>query len=444
MRLQLRTSRRPSAGWLLPIILITSIVIVTEAIQTPRAKSAGGTPAATKPVGAGSSAPEWPQLGGPNRNFMPDAKGLAASWPAGGPKRLWSRDLGAGHSQVIVDQGRLYTMYSRGDQEFVIALDAATGKTVWEHSYAASRQGLDLEYGEGPHATPLLVGNLLYTVGVDAKLHALDKQTGKVLWSHDLWKEFNGSLQDRGYSCSPLAYKNTVILTVGGPGQALMAFDQKTGAVVWKKQDFELSPSSPTIINVDGQEQLLTFLGDHVVGMNPTNGELLWSHPHKCDWGLNITIPVWGPDNLLFCSSAYSGGSRVLQLSQAGGKTTVKELWAGRRMRVHHGTIIRLGDLAIGSSGDFGPAPLTAVDVRTGNVVWQDRSFPKSTFVYADGKLILLDEDGNLALATLSPQGMKVISKASVLTSKAWTAPTLAGTKLYVRDRKMMMAFDLS
>jgi outer membrane protein assembly factor BamB len=248
----------------------------------------------------------------------------------------------------------------------------------------------------------------------------------------------------RGYSCSPLAYKNTVIVTVGGAGQSLMAFDHKTGAVVWKKQDFDLSPSTPSLIKVDGQDQLVTVLADHVVGLNPDNGELLWKHPHQCDWGLNITQPLWGADNILFISSAYSGGSRALQLQQSGGKTTVKELWANRRMRVHHSTMIRLGDLVFGSSGDFGPAPMTAVDVKTGNIVWQDRGFPKANLVYADGKAILLDEDGQLALVNLSPQAMKVISKAAVLEHTAWTPPTLAGTKLYVRDRKSIAAFDLS
>ena len=385
----------------------------------------------------------WPQWGGPNRNFVVEAKGLAAVWPDGGPKRLWSRPLGEGHSSIVVDQGQLYSMYSKGSQEFVIALDAATGKTIWEKGYEAPTTGLKLEHGNGPHSTPLIVGDLIFTVGVIGKLQAFEKQTGKVVWSHDLWQEYSGSRMGRGYSCSPLAYKNTVIVTVGGKGQALMAFDQKTGAAVWKKQDFDLSPSTPVIINVDGQEQIVIVLADQIVGLNPANGDLLWQHPHQCDWGLNITPPLWGEGNILFVSSAYSGGSRALQLNQSGGKTTVKELWANRRMRIHHGTMLRLGDLVFGSSGDFGPAPMTAVEIKTGNIIWQDRSFPKTNFVYADGKLILLDEDGNLALATLSQQGMKVISKASVLENRAWTPPTLAGTKLYLRDRKNIVALDL-
>jgi len=214
-----------------------------------------------------------------------------------------------------------------------------------------------------------------------------------VVWSHDLWREYGGTRTERGYTCSPLVYKNSVIVIVGGVGQSLMSFDLRTGSVVWKKQSFRLSFSTPALINVDGQDQLAMAFANDVVGLDPNSGEMLWRHPQRCG-GFSITPPVWGADNILFLSTAYECGSRALQLRQSGGKTTVKELWASSRIRVHHGTIIRLGDLVFGSSGTSGPAPLTAVNVKTGGVVWQDRAFPKATFVYADGKLILLDEDG--------------------------------------------------
>ena len=387
---------------------------------------------------------DWLQWGGPNRDFTSPAKGLAASWPATGPKQLWSRPLGAGHSAILASGNTLYTMYSQGDQEVVIALAADTGKTIWEHKYTAPPAGLNLEYGAGPHSTPLLAGDLLYSVGATGKLFALDKKTGKVVWTHDLWSEYNGRKMDRGYSCSPVAYKNTIILTLGGQGQTLIAFNQKDGSVAWKNQSLDLSPSSPMIINVDGQDQLLMFLGKVVAGFDPNNGNLLWSHPHVTDWGLNITMPVWGPDNLLFISSAYNGGSRVLRLKQKEGKTTAEEVWFNNRLRIHHGTAIRVGDYVYGSSGDFGPAFFAAANVKTGELLFQDRSFPKTTFVLADGKFIMLDEDGHLALATASPAGLKVISKASIMKNLAWTVPTLVGTKLYVRDRRTIAALDLS
>jgi outer membrane protein assembly factor BamB len=386
---------------------------------------------------------DWLQWGGPNRDFTSTAKGLAASWPATGPKQLWSRPLGAGHSAVLANGKNLYTMYSQGEQEFVIALAADTGKTIWEHKYAAPTAGLDLEYGAGPHSTPIIVGELIYTVGSTGRLFALNTNNGKVVWEHDLWKEYGGTKMGRGYSCSPVAYKDTIILTLGGKGQTLVAFKQKDGTVAWKNQTLDLSPSSPMLINVDGQDQLLMFLGGVIAGLDPNNGNLLWSHPHVTDWGLNITMPVWGKDNLLFISSAYNGGSRVLKLAQKDGKTTAQELWFQNKMRVHHGTAIRVGDHVYGSSGDFGPAFFAAINVKTGEITYQDRSFPKTNFLFADGKFIMLDEDGNLALATATPQGLTVISKASIMKNLAWTVPTLAGTKLYLRDRRTIAAFDL-
>ncbi len=388
---------------------------------------------------------DWSQWGGPRRDFTTASKGLAASWPATGPKQLWTRPLGAGHSAILASGNTLYTMYSVGDQEIVIALAADTGKTIWEYKYDAPQAGMNYEAGVGPHSTPLLIGDMLYTVGATGKLFALDKKTGKVAWSQDLWKDHGGRKMDRGYSCSPIAYKNTIILTLGGgQNQTLIAFNQKDGSVAWKNGSLDMSPSSPILINVDGQEQLVAFLGKVVAGIDPNNGNLLWSHPHVTEWGLNITMPVWGHDNLLFISSAYSGGSRVLKLTQKDGKTTAEELWFHRRMRVHHGTAIRIGDYVYGSSGDFGPAFFAAVNVKTGEIAYQDRTFPKSNFLLADGKLIILDEDGNLALATATPTELKVISKVSVLKNLAWTVPTLVGTKLYLRDRRTITALDLS
>ncbi len=387
---------------------------------------------------------EWPQWGGVDRNFTVKTKGLADKWPATGPKRLWNRPLGEGHSAILVDGNALYTMYSLGEEEVVIALEAKTGKTIWEHKYAAPTAGQNYKEGAGPNATPIISGEILYTIGSIGNLHALNKRTGKVVWSHDLWKELGGKKMDRGYSCSPLIYKNTLIMTLGGKDQTLIAFNKTDGTVAWKSLSLDVSPSSHLIINVDGQDQLVAFLGMQIVGVDPTNGSLLWSHGHPTDWGLNITMPVWGNDNLLFVSSAYNGGSRVLKLTQKEGKTTVEELWFHRRLRVHHGTAIRIGDYVYGSNGDFGPAFFTAVNIKTGETSFQDRSFPKTNFVYADGKLIILDEDGNLTLATVTPAGLGIISKASLLKNRAWTAPTLAGTKLYVRDRLTIAAVDLS
>ena len=405
------------------------------------------------PLLVGSPAGDWLQWGGAGRNFMPEASGLASSWPANGPKRLWTRPLGEGHSAILAEGGRIYTMYRpsapgggrRGQEETVAALDAATGKTVWEHTYPAPVDGLDFSQGAGPHATPLIAGNRIFAVSTRKELLALDKATGKRLWSHDFMREYGSPSPGRGYACSPLLYNGTVIVPVGGRGQGMAAFDQHTGALVWKAGDFDESPASPLMIEVDGQPQLVAFAGDRVAGIDPASGRVYWHAPHKTDWGLNISTPVWSPsDHLLFVSAAYNTGSRAIELRQSGGKTSVAEKWFNGRMRVHIGTIIRLGDHVYASSGDFGPAFLTAIDLKSGKIVWQDRSFARAQLLYADNKLIILDEDGNLGLATVSPQGLKVLARAAVLSNVAWTPPTLSGTTLYARDRKTISAFSLA
>ena len=133
----------------------------------------------------------------------------------------------------------------------------------------------------------------------------------------DLYKDFPGaSRMDRGYSTSPIAYKNTIILTVGGHGHAVIALNPLDGSLVWAKNDLGNSPSSPVLINVAGQDQLVAFLDDGgdgsrglITGIDPNNGLLLWQHPHKTSWDLNIALPLWGDDGILVVSSAYGTGS---------------------------------------------------------------------------------------------------------------------------------------
>jgi outer membrane protein assembly factor BamB len=391
--------------------------------------------------GGGAS---WPQWGGPTRDFKAPSGALATAWPAGGPRTVWQRPLGEGYSAIAVADGRLVTLYRTGDREMVIALDPASGKTVWEHAYAAPfLPNMDRERAPGPQATPLIAGGRVYAIGMTAKMHCLDLATGRVLWSHDLWKDFGGTFIDTGYASSPVAFASTVIVMVGGKGHALVAFDQATGKVAWQRQDFAASPSSPVVLPLAGREQLVAFMGKEIVGVDPASGDLLWSHPHVTDWDLNISTPVGGPDDLVFLSSAYGVGSRALQITRTATGFAAKQLWHNPRVRVHKDNAIRVGDVVYASSGDFGASLFTATDVKTGRVLWQDRSFAKASFLYADGKFVILDEDGTLGLASPSATGLQVHAKATPFEGRTWTVPTLVDGRLYVRDRTTIRAFDL-
>jgi outer membrane protein assembly factor BamB len=386
----------------------------------------------------------WLQWGGPGRDFNVPNASLASSWPREGPRRLWSRPLGDGYSAVLADGKHLYTMFRRDKENVAVALDPLSGRTVWEQAIDATPlPKMFLDYGSGPNSTPLLVEGRLFVVTFTGVLAALDPGTGRVLWRQDLWKDHGGTFRDVGYSASPIAYRDTIVLPVGGKGRAVMAFRQSDGGVAWKAQDFENAMSSPLLIQVDGQDQLVSFMVDHVIGVDPANGALLWSHEHKTDYAVNASTPVWAAGNTLVFASAYGTGGRALKLERRDGKTTARELWFNRRFKVHHGTILSIGDHVYASSGDFGPAFLTAVHVPTGRIAWQSRHFAKANLLYAGGKAIVLDEDGLLALATLSPEQLTVHSDSQVLTKLSWTVPTLVGSRLYVRDRQTLAAFDL-
>ena len=385
----------------------------------------------------------WPQWGGPHGNFMTDSQGLAESWPFGGPPKLWSRDLGEGYSAILEQNGVLYTHYRVGQREIVIALSAESGATLWEHSYSASTRGWNIDRGAGPHATPAIAGERLFAVGLTGVLHALRRADGAVLWKQDLIGELHGTFRNRGYSSSPIVYGDAVLVPLGGDSNAVVALDQADGSILWRGGDDENSYSSPTLIELGGRRQLVVWGAEEITGLDPGTGAQLWQHHHSTRGAFNISTPLWSDDGLLFVSSAYDGGGRVLKLIAEGDSTRVEELWFSNQMRIHFGTAIRLGDTVYASSGDFGPAPMTAVDVHNGEILWRDRSFSKHSMVYADGKLILLDEDGVLGLVKVSTEGMEVLARAQVFDSLAWTVPTLVGTRLYLRNREEIMALEL-
>ncbi len=388
---------------------------------------------------------DWPQWGGPGRDFHVQGVHLAESWPAGGPPQLWERELGEGYSGISVVDGVLFTMYRQGDDEVAVALKAEDGATLWEYRYAAPLgQPYEIVEGPGPHSTPLVAGGRVFTVGASGKLHSLDAKSGKLLWKHDLIEDYGGNVRVRGYSCSPLAFQNMVILMVGGPGRAVMAFDQSDGSVVWESVDARNSHSSPVLIDLDGETQLVAFLFDEIVGLDPASGKKLWSHPHTTDYGLNISTPIWNPeDRILFVSSAYGGGSRAIRLKKSRQGTTVEELWFSRRMRIHFGDAIRIDDCVYGTSGDFGTSLMTAIQVKTGELAWRSREVGKGSMLLVDGKLLILTEEGDLVLAKVTAERLEVLARVKTLDFKAWTVPTLVGNRLYLRDRKVVKALQL-
>jgi outer membrane protein assembly factor BamB len=387
---------------------------------------------------------QWPQWGGPNRDFtIADSAPLKASWPAGGPKVLWKRDLGDGYSSVAVDGDALYTMCNRAGTEFTLAADASTGKTLWEHGTPSTFRSAYAEPGNGPYVTPLVLRDRIITTGVMGRVECRARKDGALLWSQDLWKNHGGTRLDYGYSSSPIAYRDTVIVPCGGAGKSLVALRPGDGSIAWSKLDYPNVYSSPLLIRVGGLDQMVQLMDGHLIGVNPLNGDLQWSVPFKANYSIAVSDPVWTGE-LLFVSAEYDAGAKVIKLQRTGDQVKASEVWTSNRLRLHHGNAIHIdGTLYFSSGGKGSVAVITAIEIASGKIYWQERSISKASFIWADRKLITLGQDGDLMLVAPSPQGLKVLAKAPLLTSTAWTPPSLVGTRLYLRDRKSLMAVDL-
>jgi len=423
---------------------LTMMVAVPAAAQRGapvRKKAAPSAPPPPVPPGVA-----WTQWGGPHRNFQTEATGLKDTWPASGPRVVWKRALGEGYSAPSVENGVLYTMYGKPREEVVIAADAETGKTLWERANPMTfTSDAAQELGNGPSSAPLIAGGRLFTTGVAGRLQCVDKKSGTVLWSQELVSGLKGSSLMYGYASSPIAFRDLVIVPVGGSGRGLMAFNQADGKVAWSKVDFGNVYSSPLLINVGGLEQLVALLDGALVAVNPLNGDLQWQVPFKANYSIAVSTPVWGDGDILFVSAEYDAGAKAIRLDRNGQETRVTELWSSNRLRLHHGNAMLIdGVLYFSSGGKGSQAILSAVDAQSGKIYWQQRSIQKATFVWADRKLITLDEDGTLMIAHPSREGFKISATAPLLSRLSWSPPVLVGSRLYIRDRRDLMCVDLS
>ncbi len=388
---------------------------------------------------------DWTQWGGPNADFSTSGEGLVTSWPEDGPPVLWRRTISDhGHAAILYEAGTLYTFVRRGDDDVALALDAASGETKWEQVHASPLpEGYNRQFGPGPHATPLIAGERMFTISSLTRIQALDKQTGELLWAHDLMQTMGAPMMGRGYGASPVAWGDLVIAVVGGEGQGVVAFRQADGEVVWKALDGQGGYVTPRIAEIDGVPQVLVSLGATRAGLDPATGEVLWTLELRPESYTTMAPLFVVGDGEVFSSSAYADGSRVVKVTRAGDGWKAEEAWYSNKFQLMHQTAARFGDLVYGSSGDFGPAFLAAIDVNDGEIAFRQRGFAKANLMRVGDRVLILDEDGKLALGQPKADGIEILAEAEVLAGTAWTVPTLVGTRLFVRNREEIVALQL-
>lgn len=390
---------------------------------------------------------DWLKWGGSRGDFTVEVKGLAEKWPPGGPKQLWKRPLGDGYTAILCKGDTLFTAYHDKGDEIVIALDAKSGSTKWEHRQKVEFwKDMTKQFGPGPNATPLLMGERLMHIGIDGRIRCLDAGSGKLVWEKNLPKEFGRRkrVEEYGYSGSPLPYGDTAIVLVGGDKAAVAALNPAAGNLIWKSAPGGISYAAPTILTLGGKEQFIYFEPEGVVSLDPTSGGALWRSPIEFNNGNHLTTAVKCDDSNLWVGSQFAtGGGRLLKLTPSGAKWDVEKVWFERKLQASHTPWIREGDYVYGSIG-FDIFFLCACNWNTGKIAWRERGFPKAQLLHVDGKLLFVDEEGKLVLAKFSPEKLDVLATAQVTEAVSWTAPTLVNKTLYLRDRKNILALELS
>ena len=377
----------------------------------------------------------WPQWRGPNRDGISKETGLLKQWPAEGPALVWkAAGAGSGYSSFSVANGRLYTMGLRGDREFVVAFDVATGKQAWATPHGGAYHN---DRGNGPRGTPTVDGDRIYALGGNGDLSALEARTGKLIWSKNVLKEFGGSQIRWGISESPLVVGNKVLVNPGGPGASVVALNKNDGAVIWKSQSDGAGYSSGIPLQVNGGTQVIFFTDARAVGLDLNDGKLLWDYARPSNNVANIATPI-ARGNRVFVSSDYGTGGGVVEIKPDG---KAQEIWFTKEMRNHHSSSVLIGDHLYG----FSSAILTAMKFDTGEVVWRDRSVGKGSLVYADGLLYCFSEKGVMGLVEATPTGYVEKGRFTIQMGDlpTWTHPVVAGGRLYLRDQDTIYAYDV-
>ena len=377
----------------------------------------------------------WPQWRGPNRDGISKETGLLKQWPADGPALAWkAKGAGTGYSSFSISNGKLYTIGLRGDREFVVAFDVATGKEVWATAHGGAFRN---DRGDGPRGTPTVDGDRVYSLGGNGDLSAIDARTGKLIWTKNVLQEFGGSNITWGISESPLVLGNKLLVNAGGSGASIVALNKSDGSVIWKSQNDRAGYSSAIPLTLNGLTQVVFFTGRRAVGLDANDGRLLWEYAKPSNRTANAATPI-ARGNRVFFSSDYGTGGGVVEIKP---DNTAQEIWFSNEVRNHHSSSVLIGDYLYGFSGSI----LTAVKFDTGEIAWRDRSVGKGSLVFADGHLYLFSENGVVGLVEATPTGYKETGRFRIQQDSlpTWSHPVVAGGRLYLRDQDTIYAYDV-
>lgn len=403
-------------------------------------------------ITAALGAADWPQFLGPNRNGASAETGLLTTWPAEGPKVLWKVDGGVGYSGIAVAGGKAYTMANRGDDELTLALDTASGKELWKTRTGPAYQN---DQGSGPRSTPTVEGKRVYVQSASGPLVCLDSENGKILWQHDLLKEFGGKNIEWGLSASPAIAGDLVLAEPGATGAGVAAFSKESGKLAWKTGDDKASYASPVLINAGGKSQAVFFTATGLLAVQPDSGKEIWRVNWHTDYDCNIATPLVIGDQL-FVSSGEKVGCALLKVGTAKPTAVWESKGAGSVMITYWANAVVHDKHLYGLAGEYNVnMDLRCVNLADGKQAWTQPKFGKANVTLADGHLFITTTykvpsganwAGDLVLVSATSKGFEEKSRVKKLLSndRFATAPTIADKKLYLRDSKSIFCLDIA
>ncbi len=387
----------------------------------------------------GSTSSDWPQWRGPARNGISLETGLAQQWPAAGPPVVWSvTGLGAGYGTAVVKGNRIFVQGLRGRQSMVHSLALNDGKYLWSKNLGA---GGSNDRGSGPRSTPTIDGDRLYMLTESGDLVCL-REDGTEVWQRNILRDFSGSNIGWLLSESPLVDGDRVIVTPGGRQAGIVALDKMTGKTIWTAKELsdEAGYSSVIALDVQGIRAYTTFTSSAAVGVRASDGKVMWRYAKAANGTANIATPVV-QSNQVFYTSDYGTGAGLLSLQAKNGELVAQETYFTPAMQNHHGGVV----LVNGTLYGFSNAILTALDFATGKQLWQHRSVGKGSVTYADGRLYMLSEDNVVGLAEVTPKGYRETGRFEIADQglPSWSHPVVSGGRLYLRNQNVLAVYDV-
>lgn len=387
---------------------------------------------------AAGPASDWPCFRGPNANGCSPDRISNRNWKERPPKELWRVEMhDNGYSGPCVVSGRLYIVDREGENDAVRALDADTGRELWTFNYPETNK---FNYGF-TECTPAYCSGKLYVFSRKGRAHCLDAARGTKVWGRDLKREFQGKAGGWDYAASALIDGDKAVFCPGGTNAAVVALNKDTGATVWKGGGSDKAGyATPAIATLNGKRQYVVTTASSVLGIDPENGEPLWSCPFQAKYGINAASPVIA-DNAVFittgCEWAHGRGALIC--------TGGQKLWENDAIKSQFSTPVYFGGHLYGTSGSANQGgELVCLDASSGKAAWRRHGFEAGALIAADGLLLVLHgKSGVLAMFELSPTACRELGSFTPLGGQSWTAPILAGEKLYVRNRQTLACFDL-